>query len=784
MPQVPAPHTPCRRVEDEAFVSGRGRYADDIARDDVAHAVFVRSPQAAARIVSIDTAAARAMDGVFAVLTAKDMAGVGSVVRHPPVSGRNGARPMIPHRPALAGERVVHVGEAVAMVVATSLQAAQDAADNILVNYHESEAVVDVEEAQHPGAPQVFAEIPGNLAVEWPGLAADSEANAHAVSTIIASAAHVARVSLRQQRLVAASMEMRGATASFDGASGRYTLRVGTQGAGSVRDAMLAIMNLGKNQLRVVTEDVGGAFGMKSGVYPEYAALLVAARRTGRTVHWMASRAEAFASDHQARDSLTDAELALDQRGRFLALRVRHAQNLGAYIGSAGIMLGTLNFGRCFPGVYRIPRIDMVTRCLYTNTMPTGAYRGAGRPEANYLLERLIDEAARTTGIDRTTLRRRNFIPPSAMPYRTAVGNTYDSGDFPAVFARALTLSDYDGFKKRKRAAKAKGKLRGLGLSCFLEHSGGVPTEGALLAFPGDGTIVLGLNVQSTGQGHATVFPRIVAERLGLPADKIRHRHGDSDLDIRGFPSVASRSTITAGAATVHATGVMLAKGRAIASHILEASEKDIAYRAGFFEVSGTDRRIGLFELAEQAAAFAEAGVIAENLNTKVAVDTPQAFPNGCHVAEVEIDPQTGTTQVVAYIAVDDCGNILDPALAAGQIHGGVAQGLGQALLENAVYDRGSGQLITGSFMDYAMPRAHHMPADLREAMLPVPARTNPLGVKGVGEAGITASLAAIMNAIADAIPSGAAAHMDMPATPEKIWRACRQAERNETGKR
>ncbi len=370
------------------------------------------------------------------------------------------------------------------------------------------------------------------------------------------------------------------------------------------------------------------------------------------------------------------------------------------------------------------------------------------------------------------------------MPYKTAVGNTYDSGDFPAVFARALTLSDYDGFKKRKRAAKAKGKLRGLGLSCFLEHSGGVPTEGALLAFPGDGTIVLGLNVQSTGQGHATVFPRIVAERLGLPADKIRHRHGDSDLDIRGFPSVASRSTITAGAATVHATGVMLAKGRAIASHILEASEKDIAYRAGFFEVSGTDRRIGLFELAEQAAALAEAGVIAENLDTKVAVDTPQAFPNGCHVAEVEIDPQTGTTQVVAYTAVDDCGNILDPALAAGQIHGGVAQGLGQALLENAVYDRGSGQLITGSFMDYAMPRAHHLPTDLREAMLPVPARTNPLGVKGVGEAGITASLAAIMNAIADAIPSGGAAHMDMPATPEKIWRACRQAERNETGKR
>ncbi|MCQ3943597.1 MAG: xanthine dehydrogenase family protein molybdopterin-binding subunit, partial [Alphaproteobacteria bacterium] len=413
------------------------------------------------------------------------------------------------------------------------------------------------------------------------------------------------------------------------------------------------------------------------------------------------------------------------------------------------------------------------------NTMPTGAYRGAGRPEANYLLERLIDEAARTTGIDRTTLRRRNFIPPSAMPCKTAVGNTYDSGDFPAVFAKALALADYDGFRKRRLEAKAKGLLRGLGLSCFLEHSGGVPTEGALLAFPGDGTIVLGLNVQSTGQGHATVFPRLVAQRLGVPADRIRHRHGDSDFEIKGFPSVASRSTITAGGATVHATETMLRKGRAIASHVLEAAEKDIAYRNGVFEVSGTDRRIGLFELAEQARALAKSGAIAEDLDTKVATDTPQAFPNGCHIAEVEIDPQTGTTRVVAYIAVDDCGNVLDPLLAEGQIHGGVAQGLGQALLENAVYDRISGQIVTGSFMDYAMPRAHDMPADLREAMLPVPAATNPLGVKGVGEAGTTASIGAIMNAIADAIPDGAAAHMDMPATPEKIWRACRKAQQS-----
>ncbi len=766
------------RVEDRAFVTGHGRYADDIDHRSVAHAAFVRSPHAHARIVSLDVAPAREQPGVLAVLTAKEMqeAGIGSIVRHPPFAGRGGAKPLLSYRPALAGERVVHVGEAVAMIVAQSQQAAQDAAELVSVDYEELPSVVDARAALEPEAPQIFPEIPGNLAVDWPGTIADDGANARNVDGIVATAPHVARVSVRQQRLFAATMEMRGATATHDGTSGRFTLRVCTQGAGPVRDALAAMTGIDAGKLRVITEDVGGAFGMKSGAYPEYAALLVAARMTGRAVHWMSGRSESFAADNHARDNVSDGELALDRDGNILALRVRHVQNLGAYVTSAGIVLSTINFGRCLPTVYRVPHVDVATRCVYTTTTPTGAYRGAGRPEANYLMERLIEEAARITGIDPAALRARNLIPPSAMPAGTAVGNTYDSGDFPAIFAKALQLAAYDGTPARKREALSRGRYRGIGLSCFLEHSGGVPTEGAYLTFPGDGTLVVALGVQSTGQGHASVYPRIVAQRLGIAAEKIVHRHGDSDDGIKGFPAVASRSTITAGSAVVHAVDTTIEKGRRIAAHVLEAAESDIVYRDGRFEVAGTDRRIDLFALAAQAHELERRGEIAENLDTKLSLDTPQTYPNGCHIAEVEIDPQTGALEIVAYTAVDDCGNVIDHTLMEGQIHGGVAQGLGQALLEDARYEDGSGQLLTGSFMDYAMPRAHHMPADLRLADLPVPATTNPLGVKGVGEAGTTASIAAIMNAIADAIPNGAAAHMDMPATPEKIWRACRKA--------
>ncbi|MCZ7660646.1 MAG: molybdopterin-dependent oxidoreductase [Xanthobacteraceae bacterium] len=617
-----------------------------------------------------------------------------------------------------------------------------------------------------PGRRTSGPEAPGNLAIDWPGPVADDGANAREVDGIIAAAPAVARVSVVNQRLIVAAMEPRGATACYDAAADRYTLRACSQGAAALRDMLLAIMRLRPGQLRVVSEDVGGAFGMKTPAYPEYPALLVAARATGRPVHWTASRAESFLADHQARDTVTDAELALDAAGRFLALRIRHLADMGAYIGSPGAHIQTNNFARCFPGMYAIPRIAIETQCVFTNTVPTGPYRGAGRPEANYAIERVVEEAARITGIDPASLRRRNLIPAQAMPYRTPVGTSYDSGDFAPILARALALAGHAEFKARAREARRRGRLRGLGISCFLEHSGGIPTESAGLSFPGGRAVELAIGPQSTGQGHATLYPRIAAGRLGIAPEAVRYRAGDTDLDLEGSPAVASRSTMAAGSAIVKAVAIVIEKGRATAASLLEAAEADIGYRDGHFEVTGTDRRVSLFDVAERAAAAGEP------LDGKATVDTPQTFPNGCHVAEVEIDPETGVVTVVKYTAVDDCGNVLDPALAQGRLVGGIAQGLGQALLEQAVYDP-AGQLVTGTFMDYAMPRAADMPPVADESHV-VPATTNPLGVKGVGEAGTTGSLAAVMNAIADAIPDGRGRHLDMPATPEKVWHACR----------
>jgi aerobic carbon-monoxide dehydrogenase large subunit len=767
------------RVEDDALVRGVGRFIADAPEPDQAYAAFVRSPHACARIVRIDIDAARRAKGVVAVLTGTDMdaAVVGNVGRHAPLAGRGGQKLVLPHRPALARERVMHVGEPVAVAIADTLLAAQDAAELVSVEYEELAPVVDVRDAVKPDAPQLWPEAPGNIAVDWPGPAPDPDANALKVGDMMKSAAHTARVTVTNQRLVVASIEPRGVTASYDKASGRYTLRACSQSAGALRDNIVAIMNWPKERLHVITEDVGGAFGLKTGAYPDYMAVLMAAKLTGRTVHWMSTRSEAFLSDGQARDTVTEGELALDEKGRFLALRIRHLANMGAYIGSVGANVQTHNFARNFPAMYDIKAIDVSSRCVFTNTLPTSPYRGAGRPEANYVLERLVEEAARITGIDPVKLRRRNLIRPSAIPYKTAVGTTYDSGDFPAVFEKALALADYAGFAKRKRESARRGKYRGLGVSCMLEHAGGMPAESAAILFPGGERAVLALNVQSTGQGHANVFPQIAAERLGVPTEKVGHRHGDSDLELPGMASVASRSAITAGGATIKTVETMLAKGKTIAAQVLEAAEADIVYRAGHFEVVGTDRRISLFELAARAAEMKTRGEIPENLDTKATAETPQTFPNGCHVAELEIDPDTGEIEIIAYTAVDDCGNVLNPMIVEGQIHGALASGLGQALLEQAVYDADSGQLVSGSFMDYAMPRATDMPP-LKDAFHPVPATTNALGVKGVGEAATTAAIATVMNAIANAIPGDAGASLDMPATPAKVWAACRNIER------
>jgi aerobic carbon-monoxide dehydrogenase large subunit len=771
-PNSPARRQPLWRVEDEELLRGQGRFIDDAPLPGQVYGCFVRSNHAHGKIRNIDIAAARAADGILAVLTAADMkaAGVGPILRHPPMAGRDGAALVEPPRPALAGDRVMHVGEPVALVVATSAALAQDAAERVGIVYEELVPVVDAREAVAPGAPQLWPQAPGNLAIDWQLPASADRANEKEVARIIAAAPHVARVSQLNQRIAVAAMEPRGATARYDAANDSYTMRVCSQSAIVLRDALAAAMGIEPNRLRVVTEDVGGAFGMKTPVYPEYPALLVAAKELGRPVHWMANRAESFLTDNQARDMFADGELALDEKGKFQALRLSCVVNLGAYVGSVGVHLATNNFARCLPAMYRIPAIDIRVRCAFTNTVPTAPYRGAGRPEANYLLERLVEEAARVTGIAPDKIRKRNLIPPSAMPYRTPVGTTYDSGDFPAVFDKAFGLAAHADFAKRRREAARRGKLRGIGISCFLEHAGGVPTEGAALAFPGDGVVELWLGSQSTGQAHASVFPRVVAQQLGIPADRVRMRQGDSSLGVASASTVASRSTVTAGTAIVRAAETVIRKGQKLAADALEAAEADIVYRDGAFMVTGTDRCVGLFDLATRAKDRKRRGEIAEDLDTRLTVNTPQTFPNGCHIAEVEIDPETGATALVGYTAVDDCGNVLDHMVVEGQVHGAIVQGAGQVLMEHLVYDR-AGQLVTGSFMDYAMPRADDVP-HLVAAEHSVPATTNPLGVKGVGEAGTTGALAAIMNAIADAVPG--AAHMDMPATAEKIWAACR----------
>jgi carbon-monoxide dehydrogenase large subunit len=770
------------RVEDEALVRGLGRFAADTPLPEQGIGYFVRSRHAFARIRSIDVESARKAAGVLGIFTAEDLkaAGVGTTVLVLPLTGRDGKPMFVPARPSLAADRVLHVGQPIVLIVANSLAHAQDAGELVSIDYEDLPAVVDVRDAAKAGAPQLWPEAPGNIAVDWIGPDPDGPAQHKIVEQIFSRAHRVARVDLVNQRICAVTMEPRGATASYDPTDGRYTLRSSTQGVGALRDAMARIMDVKPERMRVVADDVGGAFGLKTAPYPEYPALLVAAKKLGRPVHWMSSRAESFESDNHARDAYTEAELALDKEGRFLAMRVRHWVGMGAFLAAVGPQIGIISFTRCLPGMYAIPAIALETRCVFTNTLPTGPYRGAGRPEANYVMERLVEEASRVSGIDRVDLRRKNLIPKAAMPFKTPVGNTYDSGDFEPILDRALELSSYAGFVGRRADAKRRGRLRGIGVSCFLEHSGAMPVEGAALVFGTDGKLEFRLNVHSTGQGHATVFARLIAEKLGIDADQVCHRHGDSDFAIPGYASVGSRSAMTAGHSLAQAADTVIAKGKKIAAIVLEADESKIVHRNGAFEVSGTNQRMPLFELAEKARDLLAWGEIAEGLDTWVKTETPQTFPNGCHIAEIEIDPDTGKVAVISYIAVDDCGNVLDHTIVEGQVQGGVVQGLGQALLEQTVYDRDTGQLITGSFMDYAMPHADEVP-DVIGEVHPVPATTNPLGVKGVGEAGTTASLAAIMNAIADAIPGPAGAKMDMPATPEKVWRACREAASKKT---
>jgi len=762
------------RIEDDALLRGQGRFGDDVKPAGALAAHFVRSPHAFAKIERIDTAAAKNAPGVVAVLTAADLeASHYHSISHPhPIPGRGGKVAVSPYRPALAGERVMHVGEPVAMVIAINAGAAQDAAEKIAVDYEQLDAVTDLRAAVASGAPQLWPEAPSNIGFDWTAPPDPDGKKQAALDRAFKDAAHVARVELVNQRLVVASIEPRTATASYDADKKVFTLRCGTQGVGNVRGQVAGSLNVKPDELRLLSDDVGGAFGMKGAGYPEYVAMLHAARALNKTIHWVSTRSEAFVTDNQGRDSFWTVELALNKRGRFLGLRVNCLGNVGAYFTGIAHFIVTTHISGCLPTVYDIPHAQVNTRCVFTNTLPTGPYRGAGRPEATYLMERVIDAAADQTGIDAAELRRRNLIHPDKMPYTTAFGTSYDSGDFPAIFERALALSRYADFPARKKAAKKAGKLRGIGMGCYLEIAGAFPEEAARISFPGNKTVHVSVGAGASGQGHASVFGRVAARCLGIEPAAVTMLSGDSARDIPGFGAVASRSAMMTGGAIARTADVVLEKGKRVAAMLLQATEGDVDYRDGKFSVKNSGREVSLFEVAERAVELARQGTIPESLDTQAGIKVPPSFPNGCHVAEVEIDPDTGALSVVSYVAVGDCGNVLDDVIVEGQIHGGVAQGIGQALTENTIYD-GGGQLVSGSFMDYAMPRADLMP-DMTVEHYAIACRTNPLGVKGTGEAGSTAAPPAVINAILDALPKGAA--FDMPATPDRIWQALQKA--------
>lgn len=737
------------RSEDDPLLAGRGRYTDDLRPAGCAMAAFVRSPHGHAEIRTVDAAEAMKMPGVLAVITAADIAqaGLGAIPPAVLLPGRTGKPMFGPPIPVLATERVRYVGEPVALVVAQTLSQALDAADAVQVEYDEL-----------PRSAPLFAQAPDNIALDW------EHGDAAAVDAAFQRAAHKVSVTLADTRVAPSALEPRAATGAWDDKAARYTLTASTQGVALVRRILAeSVFKCPPETIRVLTHDVGGGFGMKTQPYAEYAALLYAAKRCGRPVHWCATRLESFLADTHGRDGVLEGELALGADGRFLALRARTRVGMGAYASTFAAIVATNNTKNCLSSVYRIPAIHAQVTMVLTNAAPLGPYRGAGRPEAIYLVERLIEEAARATKIDRVELRRRNLIPPSAMPYLAPSGQTYDSGEFEAVLDKALVLADWKGFPARRKASAAAGKLRGIGLCCFLEVAGGSPlNETADLRFDADGIAVLRTGAQAMGQGQMTTLPLILARQLQVDVSRVRIVQGDSDEVPGGLPTVASRSTMMAGGAMLKAAEEAIRKGKDFAGELLEAAAADIEYRAGRFCVAGTDRVLGWKELAQAKG---------KALDTVAAFSAPEmSFPNGCHVCEVEVDPETGVVSVVGYAAVDDVGEVIHEAIVDGQIHGGVAQGLGQVLGEHVVYGE-DGQLLTASFMDYFMPRANDLPM-LKLGHHVAPCTTNPLGVKGAGESGVAGSIPAGVNAVLDALSSRGVTHLDMPMTPLRVWQA------------
>ncbi|CAH2604262.1 Xanthine dehydrogenase family protein molybdopterin-binding subunit [Rhodovastum atsumiense] len=758
-----------RRVEDPRLLKGHGAYTDDIQLPGTVHGVVLRSPHAAARILSIDVAAAEATPGVLAVITAADLKadGLGGIPCAISLKNRDGSQQYSPPRPALADGAVRHVGDPVAFVVAETAQAARDGAEAILVDYDTLPAITDPGAAMEPGAPQVWEGARNNVCFDWEIGQKDK------VEALFRQAAHVSRLTVVNNRIVVASMEARAACAEYDAATGRFTLRANTQGGWGIKQ-MLGddIFKVGADRFRIITPDVGGGFGMKLFLYPEHVLTCYAARRLGRPVKWTSERSEAFLADTHGRDNITLGELALDAEGKFLALRTRNIANMGAYLSNYAPFIPTLAGTGVLAGVYGFQAVYANVIGVFTHTVPVDAYRGAGRPEANYLVERLIDHAARELKIDRAELRRRNMVGPEAMPHTTPVGKVYDSGDFRTVLDAALRNMDWAGFEARRAEAAARGRRRGIGLSYYLEATGGASSERAEIRFAEDGFVDVYVGTQSTGQGHETAYVQLTVDRLGVPGEKVRIRQGDTDTIPEGGGTGGARSLYSEGQAILATAATVIERGRKAASEALEASPADIVFEAGRFAIVGTDRGIDILELAQTQRARARQGQDVTTLDAaEVAQISAHTFPNGCHIAEVEIDPETGTVQVQRYSVTDDVGRAVNPLIVRGQVHGGVAQGFGQAVLERTAYDPQSGQLLSGSFMDYALPRAADLP-DIEVDLIEVPCGTNPLGVKGAGEAGAVGSPPAVINAIVDALAPLGVDHIDMPATPERVWQA------------
>ncbi|HVZ08864.1 xanthine dehydrogenase family protein molybdopterin-binding subunit [Rhodopila sp.] len=762
---------PVSRKEDPVLLQGRGRYTDDLNRPGQLYGVIVRSRVAHGVINAIHTQDAAAMQGVRAVILAADLdaAGIGNM---PAASGKHrdgSATPRPPQRP-LATDRVRYVGEPVALVVADTVKQARDAAEAVFVDIDPLPAVTTASEAAAPGAPLLHDSAPGNLCLDF------HFGPTEEVTAAFERAAHITRLSLRNNRIVVCPMEPRSAIGDFDAETDRYVLRLGCQGVFGQRALISGILGVPREKVHVLTGNVGGSFGMKASAYPEYICLLHAARRLGRPVKWTDERSDSFMSDSHGRDHEMVAELALDARGRFLAVRVTGYGNLGAWLSNATVIPPTMNTVKNIIGVYATPLIQVSTQCLFTNTTPVGAYRGAGRPEGNYYMERLVETAARETGMDPIALRRLNHIRPEQMPYSAPSGMVYDGGEFTAILDQALEAADWDGYAARQAETRARGKVRGRGIGHYLEVTADAGAEMGGIRFEEDGAVTIITGTLDYGQGHASPFAQVLSDRLGVPFEKVKLLQGDSDELLAGGGTGGSRSMMQSGGAIVEASDLVIERGKKAAAFVLEAAEVDIEFADGRFSIAGTDRGIGIMELAAtlRAAPALPDDVPATLDVSHVFKGVPSAFPNGCHVAEIELDPETGVVEIVRYSSVNDFGVLINPMLVAGQAHGGIAQGAGQALMERVAYDE-TGQLITGSYMDYALPRASDFP-NLGFQSHPVPARTNPLGAKGCGEAGCAGSLPAVMNAVVDALSAFGITHIDMPATPHRIWQAIQEA--------